>query len=76
MLRSPLLCQRYLPKSFKQIEFGNKFGLFSVIDVVVNLRNWKCVCFGDRIYFTGSPCTCEMSHRVLVQEYNKNLHSL
>ena len=41
----------FLPKSFKQIEFHDIFGLSNVIDAVINLWNWKCVHFGDRIYF-------------------------
>ena len=53
MLRSPLLClSKVLPKSFKQTEFRNIFGVPNVIDAVHGLRDGKCVCFGDRIYFT------------------------
>ena len=53
MLKSPLLClSEVFAKSFKQIEFCNVFGLSNVIYAVIDSRNWKCVRFGDRIYFT------------------------
>ena len=46
------VCQRYLPKSFKQVELRNIFGLSNVINADIDSWDGKSVCFGDRIYFT------------------------
>ena len=52
MLRSPLLCLSEVFAKIKQDEFHSIFGLSNVIDAVIDSWDRKCVCFGDRIYFT------------------------
>ena len=46
------ICQKNLPKSFKQIKMCNIFGLSNVIDAIINSQDGKCVQFGDIVYFT------------------------
>ena len=80
MLRSPLLCL-YVPKSFKQVEFRNIFGLSNVIDAVIDSWDEKSVCFGDRIFFTvvcthakcairfwRTPFTLTRFYKVIIQQ--------
>ena len=76
MLKPPLLClSEVFAESFDQIDFRKVFGLSNVISAVIDPWNGKCVCFGNRIYFTVVCTHAKCPIRFWYQN-TRELHSL